>query len=297
MIMGPFGAATRRFGVSRRWLFALFGAAISVAVVALTLFTNGLLSRGDAREAVELKKRNKELRAAIATLEGALPELRDHVTRAEITFAQAWSKSGLGREPQLLGIGPLEAPESYDDAAEITDIESPVRNAALATLPNELERIGDDSAALQATLGDLLEYCRDAEKLLSNTPSIRPTTSSYVTSSFGKRRDPIFGVWLMHKGIDLGGYTGKEIFAPADGVVIFTGRRGGYGKTVVLDHGFGIQTHFAHLTAYEVKPGAKVKRGELIARMGSTGKSTGTHLHYEVRRNGDPIDPRHFILD
>ena len=105
------------------------------------------------------------------------------------------------------------------------------------------------------------------------------------------------GQRLMHKGLDLAGRTGDPINAPADGVVIYAGWRGGYGQTVVIDHGFGIQTHFAHLNAYDVRVGDSVKRGDLIAEMGSTGKSTGPHLHYEVRRMGQPLDPVAFIMD
>jgi murein DD-endopeptidase MepM/ murein hydrolase activator NlpD len=88
-----------------------------------------------------------------------------------------------------------------------------------------------------------------------------------------------------------------EILAPADGMVIWLGGRGGYGKTVVLDHGYGVQSHFAHLNSYRVQLGQRVHRGEVIAEMGSTGISTGPHLHYEVRRHGRPLDPRNFILD
>ena len=87
------------------------------------------------------------------------------------------------------------------------------------------------------------------------------------------------------------------VFAPADGKVIWTGVRGGYGQVVVLDHGWGLQTHFAHLSKYLVERGDQVKRGEPIAEMGNTGRSTGPHLHYEVRQDGFPTDPRNFILD
>ena len=105
------------------------------------------------------------------------------------------------------------------------------------------------------------------------------------------------GGLVMHKGVDFAGYTGMPVVAPADGVVIWTGTRGGYGRTVVIDHGNGIQTHFAHLNRYDVRRGDHVARGEVVAEMGSTGKSTGPHLHYEVRRYGEPVDPLSFILN
>jgi len=103
----------------------------------------------------------------------------------------------------------------------------------------------------------MLEYFHDAAQMLSNTPSIRPVAHSYLTSSFGKRSDPVNHSWAVHKGVDLGGAVGTPIVAPADGVVIFTGIRGGYGLTVVIDHGYGIQTHYGHLSSLKVKGGGR----------------------------------------
>ncbi|MCK5689615.1 M23 family metallopeptidase [Myxococcota bacterium] len=161
-----------------------------------------------------------------------------------------------------------------------------------------MESLNQQSGKLLETLDSLSEYFRDAEKLLSHTPALRPTPSIWVTSRFGIRNDPIHrSLMLMHKGLDLGGPSGMPIYAPAKGRVIFIGNRGGYGRVVILDHGYGIQTHYAHLSAYRVSVGGTVKRGQLIALMGNTGKSTGPHLHYEVRRNGLPLDPELFILD
>lgn len=153
------------------------------------------------------------------------------------------------------------------------------------------------SRELEGSLADLLEYWRDAEQRLTYTPSIRPARSPYTTSSYGVRIDPVFHYWVMHKGLDLGGFIGMLVYAPADGIVIWTGVRGGYGQVVVLDHGMGLQTHYAHLSRYLVHRGDVVRRGDPIAEMGSTGKSTGPHLHYEVRQDGVPLDPRKFILD
>jgi murein DD-endopeptidase MepM/ murein hydrolase activator NlpD len=101
----------------------------------------------------------------------------------------------------------------------------------------------------------------------------------------------------MHKGIDFAADHGADVTAPADGLVIFVGNRGGYGKAVVIDHGYGIQTHYGHLSGYRVEIGQRVKRGQIVAAVGNTGRSTGTHLHYEVRYNGIPQDPEKYILD
>jgi murein DD-endopeptidase MepM/ murein hydrolase activator NlpD len=115
------------------------------------------------------------------------------------------------------------------------------------------------------------------------------------TSGFGYRRDPITGGRRMHNGTDLAGAHGTDTFATADGVVTFSGWQSGYGKLIRIRHAFGIETLYAHNTRNRVKKGQRVSRGDHIADMGSTGRSTGTHLHYEVRVNGTPVNPMTYI--
>ncbi|MFM9976737.1 MAG: M23 family metallopeptidase [Sphingomonadaceae bacterium] len=126
-------------------------------------------------------------------------------------------------------------------------------------------------------------------------PSQRPVDVMTLTSGFGVRRDPFRGSAAMHAGVDIPGAHGAAIYATADGLVGRTGRLGGYGNLVELEHGRGIQTRYGHLSAILVQPGQRVKRGDLIARMGSTGRSTGTHLHYEVRLDGEAVNPMPFL--
>lgn len=115
------------------------------------------------------------------------------------------------------------------------------------------------------------------------------------TSGFGYRRDPFNGGRRLHSGTDFAGSRGTAIVAGGDGRVIFSGRQSGYGLMVEIDHGFGFTTRYAHLSRIRVQDGERVSRGERIGDMGSTGRSTGTHLHYEVRRNGTPVNPMTFI--
>ncbi|MCF7824362.1 MAG: M23 family metallopeptidase [Candidatus Marinimicrobia bacterium] len=131
---------------------------------------------------------------------------------------------------------------------------------------------------------------------LRRTPSIQPVNRGYLTSSFGVRADPWTRKPRMHDGQDFGVLTGTPVYATADGVVKARNGKTGYGNTVILDHGYGIKTIYAHLSRYVVKPGDNVKRGDLIAYSGSTGRSTGPHLHYEVRVNNVPVNPRHYFL-
>src|SRR5262249_11030128 len=119
----------------------------------------------------------------------------------------------------------------------------------------------------------------------------------WQTSSFGVRSDPFTGNRVMHKGLDIAAPAGTKIVSPSEGVVIFSSVRGGYGKCVVLDHGFGVQTQYGHMLETAVQAGDKVERGQVIGTIGSSGLSTGAHLHYEVRVHGIPQNPRKFILD
>jgi murein DD-endopeptidase MepM/ murein hydrolase activator NlpD len=127
-------------------------------------------------------------------------------------------------------------------------------------------------------------------------PSEKPVKSAEFTSGFGTRSDPFGHRAAMHPGIDLAGPTGTPVYATADGTVLRSGwNSGGYGNLVEIDHGRGIVTRYGHLSKLLVTPGTRVNRGELIGRMGSTGRSTGSHLHYEVRIDNTPVNPIPFM--
>jgi murein DD-endopeptidase MepM/ murein hydrolase activator NlpD len=133
------------------------------------------------------------------------------------------------------------------------------------------------------------------ENGLISIPSVQPVTNLSYTSNFGIRSDPFRGTAAFHPGVDIQCKIGTAVYATADGVVDKAERSGGYGNLVEIDHGRGIQTRYGHLSRSVVKPGEQVKRGQLIAYMGSTGRSTGSHLHYEVRIDGKAVNPIPFL--
>ncbi|MES2754803.1 MAG: M23 family metallopeptidase [Pseudomonadota bacterium] len=126
-------------------------------------------------------------------------------------------------------------------------------------------------------------------------PSAQPVALLNFSSNFGVRADPFRGVAAMHAGVDIPGPVGTPIYATADGFVGRAERSGGYGNLVELEHGKGIQTRYGHLSKILVNPGDRVRRGQLVALMGSTGRSTGSHLHYEVRIDGHAVNPVPFL--
>lgn len=153
-----------------------------------------------------------------------------------------------------------------------------------ADMTPELEQLADAMARMEFL-----------ERSLLAIPSGQPTAAPMMTSSYGYRRDPFNGHAAFHAGIDFPGRYGQSINAAAAGRVVYVGQRQGYGNVVEVEHGNGLMTRYAHLSGFAARVGAKVARGDAIGRMGSTGRSTGTHLHFEVRLNGQAINPRRFL--
>ncbi len=165
-----------------------------------------------------------------------------------------------------------------------------VLRSVAATLQNaeqDLKLYDNDLRALRAST---LEFVRRR----AHTPSIWPT-EGWVSSGFGNRRHPVTGEPNFHEGIDIAGITGTPVRATADGVVVVARRWGSFGLTVVIDHEYGLRTLYGHLSRILVKPGQRVSKGQEIGRMGSTGLSTGPHLHYEVHLNGRPVNPLRYL--
>lgn len=169
-----------------------------------------------------------------------------------------------------------------------------------------LRRLREERAAYERMVRELEENSRELEVLIRRAQSagrLAPTgvargwgrflwpARGVFTSGFGYRRHPIFGIRRLHTGQDIAAPRGAPVLAAADGRVMYTGWFGGYGKIVILDHGDGVSTLYAHLSAILVRSGAAVRRGQPIGRVGSTGYSTGPHVHFEIRINGRPINP------
>ena len=151
--------------------------------------------------------------------------------------------------------------------------------------------LGPSFAALEGALFRM----EVLERTLVALPSGKPADVLMLSSSFGYRSDPFTGAGAMHAGLDFPGPIGTPILAAAPGKVVYVGQKSGYGNVVEVDHGQGIMTRYAHLSGFTSRVGAQVAAGEQIAKMGSTGRSTGSHLHFEVRLNGVAVNPRRFL--
>jgi murein DD-endopeptidase MepM/ murein hydrolase activator NlpD len=184
--------------------------------------------------------------------------------------------------------GALPAGLSDPEIREIT--------AAKQKLDQKLAQVHANSLSVELELQDLYELLIDQKAFLGALPTRKPAIG-YFTSGFGIRRAPFGGEVKMHEGLDIANFPGTTIFAPASGRVTFAGLRPGYGRTVILDHGYGLETWYGHTQKTLVNKGDRVTRGAKIAQIGNSGQSTGPHVHYEVRVHGIPVDPLSYILE
>ncbi len=170
------------------------------------------------------------------------------------------------------------------------------RQALAERMAKDLDTLAQDAGVQTASLKELEAHLEAQRVQLASTPSIWPVRG-WLTSDFGPRYSPFTETTQMHEGLDIAGPIGAPIKSPAAGVVVQAGPNGSYGNFVAIDHGYGIQTRYGHLNGVQVKVGQRVKRHQPVATLGNSGRSTGPHLHYEVRVNSVPVNPAKYILD
>ncbi len=235
----------------------------------------------------QVRRTKETLQQNIDALALRLGQMNAHVVRLDALGSRLTQMAGLGdgefdfSEPPSLG-GP-EDPVQQTDSSELGDV-----MASLDSLGSELE----DRERQLGVLEDLLLH----RKLNAEVhPEGRPVKTGYISSHFGKRTDPFTGRQAIHKGLDFAGRLGSDVIAVASGIVVWSGKRSGFGQLVEIDHGNGYVTRYAHNSANLVTVGEKVRRGEVIARMGESGRATGPNLHFEVLHDGRAVDPLTFI--
>jgi murein DD-endopeptidase MepM/ murein hydrolase activator NlpD len=271
-------ARFRKLHVSRNFVVAI--AALALGVGGTAAWTPHLFfrSRALADRAALIELENRKLREDKSKYEAAIAQMGDHLAAVETVagkLAQAVGLKGLPSERPSGGAG-----AAFGSSAEIFGEES-------SALQKRLENLDTSFDRLEQVWGERL-------KVLASTPSLAPV-SGFFSDGYGWRRDPIDGSREFHKGVDIVAPNGTPVRAAADGLVTAAGRMAGYGAMINLVHGYGMGTRYGHLSRVMVSPGQRVKRGDVIGLVGSTGRSTGPHLHYEVFRTGTQVDPRKYL--
>jgi murein DD-endopeptidase MepM/ murein hydrolase activator NlpD len=283
----------RRLNLRRRVLRqALAGAAVlAVGLVALGVdYVRVRLAVVDLdRMRAETRTQREELDAYASRIEGLsenLARLRrfDHKLRVITNLDPG---DGL----PLPGIGGIEG-----EGLDRHHLSGLTRTQRHARMMESLDRLAEVGKEQEESLKNLVSHLENQTAKLSHTPSISPT-KGWITSGFGYRISPFTGKRELHRGIDIAGRQGTPIIAPADGRVRYAGPDRGLGNSVIVRHGYGVESLYGHLSEILVKPGQKVKRGDRVGLMGSTGRSTGPHLHYQVNVSGVAVNPRNYMLD
>ena len=192
----------------------------------------------------------------------------------------------------------LPAPEQDGPAARRASQKAGAAAAddRVSALSEQARKLGFTAAQRGLSLQELVNELEDKHQKLASSPAIWPT-KGWLTSRFGTRISPFTGKRQFHSGVDIAGAHGTKVIATAAGKVVYSGNKGPMGKTIIIDHGFGIRTHYGHNDALLVKSGTRVERGTAIAKLGSTGRSTGPHLHYTIEVKGKTTNPLDYIFD
>jgi len=242
---------------------------------------------------MSLLRKERELRKSVDELDETLNLARNQLSQSEVDLSRLETlarKENLKIPEPALGVGGA-APEGIPGQP----LDVPTDDARVARLAEGIQELSGQANLVTMQTKDLSGVLLPHLEKMSKTPSIWPT-KGFISSRFGSRQDPINGRARFHEGLDISAPRGTPIVAPAKGIVTFCGWKTGYGKCVEISHGNGLTTFFAHVHKWTVKPGDRVERRQKIAVVGSTGRSTGCHLHYEVRKNGRPRNPARYLL-
>jgi len=281
------------------------------AILSIPLFIVSILSTIHYQnKLISLNRNNYENRKLIENKEALifkLAKLEKNITSLDDTIEHLGEVMDVDPQSLAFGTGPIadldvSFTDEFDGMANLPEANTMIDewlegNGSLTVnkFNRKVSQLNVDTHVLTKQLEEIFTQKKDRINYVTAAPNMLPV-QGWVTSSFGMRKHPIGRQFKMHSGIDIASSRGTLIKAPAAGKVIYSGRRGGYGKVLIIQHGYGISTMYAHLNKIYVKKGTKIKRGEKIGEVGSTGYSTGPHLHYEVQVDGIPADPMAFVM-
>ncbi len=274
----------KKYTLSRNLLFALI---LSGSVLGSAFALTGLHYFSMWKQTthfVSLQAEVDQLRHENESFRVSARQLTDQLGLVEMTARKLEVMAGFYQD----GIGGSGGPTT--DARPALELDTPL------DLKRHFRSLNRRRISLQAELSKLQNYYTSRQILRAASPSIWPVVG-YPSDRYGWRRDPFNGKRDWHPGIDISAPSGAIVRASADGTVRMAGRNGSYGRLVVVDHRFGLSTRYGHLSKITVKKGQEVRKGDIVGYVGSTGRATGSHVHFEVRLNQDTLDPLHFLRD
>ena len=244
----------------------------------------------------ELRKENSRLKAQYNLLsrrmDDAMGVLQDIQQRDDNLYRVIFMADPVSPAIRKAGYGGTNRYEQLMDMAH---------SKLVVNTTQKMDLLSKQLYIQSKSFDDVVEMCKNHDEMLKCIPAIQPISNKDLrrtASGYGTRIDPIYGTTKFHAGMDFSAPVGTDVYATGDGTVVKVGWETGYGNTVEIDHGFGYMTRYAHLSEFRTQVGKKVVRGEVIAGVGSTGKSTGPHLHYEVHVKGEVVNPvNYYFMD
>ena len=248
----------------------------------------------DAYMVESLEAQNRELKGELTAMGGEVETLRRQVAQNFDFQKKARilaNMDELDDDVAQVGVGGT----GIGTTQLLTSV-SPADRERLASARRDIDKLLRQARLQKVDYEEILAELDEANEMVRTTPSLRPVTVGFVSSRFGWRMDPMSGRRTMHRGVDFSARLGTPVYSTADGVVTYSGVWRTYGNVVEISHGSGFVTRFAHLERRLVQKGQRVTRGDVIGRVGSTGRSTFSHLHYEIEQNGERVDPMRYVL-
>ena len=285
-----------RYEKKKEITFSLFSVLMVFFVIlsiagANTFLVVGYVQKSQrAKEAARLEEKVASYQLEFRKLAMELKDVEDSIIRLQIMDNRIRKLAHLDAGSKTLALG---GPEEFVISERMKGLRENTQRLIM-DFKRDLFRVRRAAEFQEESFHILEEFLRSRESLLAHTPLGYPVRG-WITSPFGYRRSPFTGRREFHEGIDIAAPIGSPIRATADGVVVFTGWDGGYGKLVVVDHGYGFSTRYGHCSKILVRVGERVKRGQVIARVGNTGRSTAPHLHYEVRVGKVAVNPYYYL--
>ncbi len=294
LIFGHKTSKTRHLKIRKKTIkigFYLF----AFAILSVTFFFCDYIQvKKKAYEVARLRQQTEIQRSQIHFFSSKIEELEKQVSKLKDFDKRIRIIANLDKSQDSTPVMGLGGPSPSDLREKLKGEKDD--KGLVQQMKIDVERLQSEVVSQETSLSELEKVLLTKQEMLAHTPSIWPA-QGWVTSDFGFRTNPFTGLTQMHEGIDISNRVGTIVIAPANGFVSDIGSDWVHGRFLVISHGFGMTTRYSHLNKVLVKVGQKVKRGDKIAEIGTSGKTTGPHLHYEVRLNGIPVNPMRYILN
>ena len=292
ILPGP-NSRVRKYSISKTLLRNIGYSLLAAVIISVLMVGDYFHMRSMVWELNSLRAESQQHRTEIQQFAANLVDLKGQMARLKDLDSKLRSVAKIGGRDDNHQVGGRGGGKELT-ALNLDEFGKKGHQEAMDQMNQELDNLKGDAAQQEVSMMKLTQYFEHRNSILSCTPNIWPV-HGFITSEFGYRSSPIYGTRQFHEGLDIANRIGAPVDASANGTVAEIGYQSGYGRYVKIQHGYGMATVYGHLSSVKVNDGQRVKKGEVIGFVGNTGSSTGPHLHYEVRINGVPTNPRKYL--